>query len=320
MISVAYTCVRGMLHEADGYYQKFCSDTTNIRYSVKQSIAWANILPFSSIWRRSGPLRAKFEKSRRADNAGIYVSVFLGDQGDNEEQRRDNQAKFAYTYPGTPEGGIVLHWIVTVFYIVITIPMKNLSDAIDLSANLLVYGHFFVEAFVAAGFIWFDPVQRAQLPHHYPTPGWLPGNRGANPPSRWMRTQPFSLTIPGLTNGIGQTVLGLLVSILSAAIVLADISEQKGQVGFGIVCGLLCLAWLYWFLLIREGPARKHLYDWFDYDVQLKSHGLDDHDDPSRFCNFCDHFLRRSQPAADLTSEHRHPHYSYLKFASIAVS
>ncbi|KAK1962244.1 hypothetical protein LY78DRAFT_260389 [Colletotrichum sublineola] len=177
------------------------------------------------------------------------------------------------------------------------------------------------KAFVAAGFIFFDPIQRAQLPHHYPTPGWLPGNRGSTPSrSRWMRTLPFSLTIPSLTNGIGQTALGLLVSILSVAIVFADVSEHQGQIGFGIVSGLLCLAWLYWFLFIREKSATK-IYGWFKYDTQLKTHGFDDHDDHSRFCNFCDYFLRRSELGEeDLIAEHRHPHYGYLKFVTVTVS
>ncbi|KAK2011560.1 hypothetical protein LZ32DRAFT_619044 [Colletotrichum eremochloae] len=131
--------------------------------------------------------------------------------------------------------------------------MTKLSEAIDLSANLLAYGHFFVE-------------------------GWLPENRGSTPSrSRWMRTQPFSKTIASLTNGIGQTALGLL----------REVSDKS---------------------------ATKR-YGWFKYDTQLKTHGFDDHDDHSRFCNFCDYFLRRSELGEEgLNAEHRHPHYGYLKF------
>lgn len=51
----------------------------------------------------------------------------------------------ALTHPGSPEGGVVLHWMVTVVYICLTAPLPNIDSAIDFAGNLLVYGHFFME-------------------------------------------------------------------------------------------------------------------------------------------------------------------------------
>jgi hypothetical protein len=68
-------------------------------------------LPASRFWRKSAPRRA-------TDHAQDRTS---------------------------PEGGTILHWLATVFFIGVTIPYQNLSNAIAFSGNLLVYGHFVVE-------------------------------------------------------------------------------------------------------------------------------------------------------------------------------
>lgn len=44
---------------------------------------------------------------------------------------------------GTPEGGIILHWIVTIFYICVSAVFSNIQTGIAFTANLLIYGHFF---------------------------------------------------------------------------------------------------------------------------------------------------------------------------------
>lgn len=103
LISVSYTCVR-----------------------VKQTIAWAGILPWSSIWRRSAPLRLK------------YSVVYRPDSSYPQQDERPTLRK------GTPEGGIILHWIVTFLYICITAAIHPLDTAISVTGQLLVYGHFFV--------------------------------------------------------------------------------------------------------------------------------------------------------------------------------
>jgi len=97
---------------------------------VKQTIGWANVLPGSWYWRISAPVRA------------IYSWQPIGSQ-----QRTVGLVvkHNALTHPGTPEGGIVLHWIVTVVYICFTATFDSVIEAINFSGTLLVYGHFFVE-------------------------------------------------------------------------------------------------------------------------------------------------------------------------------
>ncbi|KAK1452680.1 hypothetical protein CCUS01_10721 [Colletotrichum cuscutae] len=59
-----------------------------------------------------------------------------------------------FAYLGIPEGGIVLYWIVTIFYICVTAPINEISNAITFSADFFVYGHFIIEAIMtsAVGF------------------------------------------------------------------------------------------------------------------------------------------------------------------------
>lgn len=101
-----------------------------LRFPVKQSIGWANILPWSSIWRRRGPLYPSYDWQARSNNVTELGFAF--------SQRALNR-------PGTPEGGVMLHWLVSVFYIVLSAVYANVSDAIAFSGNLLVFAHFFAE-------------------------------------------------------------------------------------------------------------------------------------------------------------------------------
>ncbi|KAL3296358.1 high-affinity methionine permease, partial [Colletotrichum asianum] len=209
MISVAYTCVR-----------------------VKQSIGWTNILPLSFYWRRSGPLQPQYQRISR-DNRSDRIAVRLSLPNSN-----------GFSYIGTPEGGIVLHWIVTVFYICVTASINSLDKAISFSANLLVYGHFFIEALVGLGFTWFKPIDLRPRPKGYPARRWFPDDdlpdRG-----RWMRDKDwnkfdqspgiFKLAIKWLSSGLFQTVIGLLVAILSGVLIVLEAIPTGSPTAWGFV-------------------------------------------------------------------------------------
>lgn len=117
-----------------------------------------------------------------------------------------------------------------------------------------------------------------------------------------------------------QIALGLFVSLMSLSIVILDCFTVQGRIALAIIGGLLLVAWGYWLCLIWPNFA-KRVYSWFNYDFNLRVHGYDDLDDQSRFCNFCDIFLRRNTVVNPrLSPHHRHPHYSYLEFPEIKVS
>jgi hypothetical protein len=120
MISVAYTCVRGksILIKVE--------PLTYLYTTVKQTIGWTGVLPWSSIWRRSAPVREKYKT--------------LG--ADVENPHSNNETPVISK--GTPEGGIILHWIVSVFFVIISIGVHPVETAISFAGPLLVYGHFFV--------------------------------------------------------------------------------------------------------------------------------------------------------------------------------
>jgi hypothetical protein len=97
---------------------------------VKQSIGWANILPFSFIWRKQGPVHPEYHWKTRSGRVRELVLTF---------------PERAFNHPGTPEGGIILHWALTVLYIAATASYENIQDAIRFAGNILVYGHFFAQ-------------------------------------------------------------------------------------------------------------------------------------------------------------------------------
>lgn len=86
--------------------------------AVKQIAGWVNILPFSSIWRKTAPIRVRFPQAP----SDVFII------------RR-----------GTPQGGIILHWLICVFWICVSAVYRNIEQGISLPADLMVYAHFFVE-------------------------------------------------------------------------------------------------------------------------------------------------------------------------------
>ncbi|KAH8673161.1 amino acid permease-domain-containing protein [Ilyonectria robusta] len=266
MISVAYTSVR-----------------------VKQCIGWAGILPWSWFWRRSGPLRPKF--SWHDVNENEQAVEYLLDQD-------------PLTNRGTPEGGIVLHWIVTVVYICLTATQDKLQDAINFSGNLVVYGHFLIEGLVAVGFIWLDPVPVHTRLIGYPARNWLPADQRHPPPwMRQLRDRNVS-SFQKLKHGILQTILGLVVLLFSFAVVIFDLFRRQGQIALGVTGGILVLASVYWAIFVQSDA----IYEFLGFKLRKDVHGEDDHSDPSRRCHWCFD-----------GSRHRHPHDSYEFFNEVEV-
>ncbi|KAK1990857.1 hypothetical protein LX36DRAFT_379650 [Colletotrichum falcatum] len=299
MISVTYTCVR-----------------------VKQSIAWTNILPFSFIWRRSGPLRPRYQLIPSGDrNGGRSISLSLSSHD-------------PYAYLGTPEGGIMLHWIVTVFYICVTAAINDPIEAIGFSAMLLVYGHFFMEALVALGFIWFDPVDRQARPIGYPAIGWSQDN-SIHSPAWWTKHAAGSNNL--FKNGSLQVLLGVIIFLFSVGMVIVDSwhgsrgPERKDFVRFIITTTLMILGALYWLAFVNPRSSNI-VYRWFNHELELLSHGKDDNSDAERVCRFFQipgielrDRPHHGQPAHQSTEvlqqaealEHRHTHFGYCKFVSL---
>lgn len=268
MISVAYTGVR-----------------------VKQSIGWTNVLPWSWLWRRTGPLRPSY--NWRQVNAHHEIALTFD---------RD-----ALTHPGSPEGGVILYWLTTVVWICLTASSTNTPYAVSFSGNMLIYGHFFVEALVGMGFIWFDPYQDRFQTTGYPALNWYSKDGDRNP-AWWMRqkaaTEGQYWSLRRLRDGPLQTLLGIIIIAFSLVIVISDLWHPDGRVALYVVGGVLLLGWLYWWVFVRYESAR-HVFRFLGYEMMQYTHGVDDFpNDPTRVCHWC----------FTLHAGHRHPHDSYLTY------
>ena len=94
-------------------------------FAVKQVIGWANILPFSELWRRTD-LSRKINDLSRLRTSNIYNNA-------------------AISRLGTPEGGIILHYIASIVQIGISTTIHDLKLAIALQSSAVIYGHLFFE-------------------------------------------------------------------------------------------------------------------------------------------------------------------------------
>jgi hypothetical protein len=245
---------------------------------------------------------------------------------------------YPLTHPGTPEGGIFLHWIVTVVYICVTAGFDRVADAIAFSGNLLVYGHFFVEGkcndllafcylsltiflgLVGLGFIWFNPYLRTIRDPAYPAINWYRDETDHHP-AHWMRPtsntsydhnasrqNPLVRQLFWLLRGRGQTLIGTVIFAFSIVIVVAEMYSSPGRAYFSVILVTTGTAWIYWFLFVRCGTARK-VYRFFGYEFEEQTHGVDDVDDPSRLCAWC----------LSLHMGHRHPHEGYGSYNKVTV-
>ncbi|KAF2993477.1 hypothetical protein E8E14_000895 [Neopestalotiopsis sp. 37M] len=270
MLSVAYTGVR-----------------------VKQSIGWTNILPWSWLWRRTGPLRPKYSW-REVDHGQREVALIFD--------------KDALTHPGSPEGGVILYWLTTVVWICLSASSTDTTYAVGFSGNMLVYGHFFVEGLVGIGFIWFDPYQERFQNTGYPALDWYRTESDRNP-APWMRQNPAEpgkyWSLSRLRDGPLQTLLGIVILAFSLIIVIADLLRPEGLTALEVVGGVLVAGWIYWWLFVRYESA-KRVFKFFGYQLIPYTHGEEDLDidPPTRICHWC----------ITLRAGHRHPHDSYLSF------
>lgn len=262
MISVTYTCVR-----------------------VKHCIGWSNILPWSSLWRLSSPVRIPWWR----------VTAIL-------QPNLPGQLPQTFEIPrGTPQGGVVLSWLVTTFWLCLSAAFSY-ANAIKFTSNFLVYGHFFASAAVGYGFFMgafeVSPYFRHDPDRRVPTPNW---NSGV----------PWSLLFPQKHKWIGHILLGGLLFSISIVVIVCGLTYSDGRVYFYVIIGMLVLTTLYWFLWIYPPMANRTL-GLFGLCVSQATHGIDDRRDSERTCDICP--VYEDHPEA-----HRHAQDGYLTYNHIWV-
>lgn len=267
ILSVSYTCVR-----------------------VKQSIGWANILPWSHVWRRQGRIQPDYELVK------------------DEHGKPELQYKFQerpLNRPGTPEGGIILHWITTVIWICGTAKFDSLSDAIAFANQILVFGYFWAEAVIALLFINIGHFGFQTGPvKYFPAWNWhtkkQDGDAQHGYPPRWLR--------PASAPWSGPLLLGSSVFASSVVVIGAACKSSPGRRLLYVLLGIMLAGLVYWYAFVRYTTARK-LYRFFGFEMKEQLHGVDDTDDAYRVCDWCD----------VLKGPHRHPTESYEFYNSITL-
>lgn len=219
---------------------------------------------------------------------------------------------------------------------------------------LLVYGHLFIQgsiktirskshvwlhmlltrdapALVGIGFIWFDPVDREPRPIGYPAIGWF---NSIKTQTWWTSHQNDSRNL--FQTGFLQVILGLIIFLCSLTMIVLDSwrgrdPERKDFVRLIITIILMGFGALYWLACINPHSSNI-FYRWFNCNLQVLSHGIDDNSNAERVCRFCQipgvELRDRSQQSQQSTEalqqeeavEHRHTHFGYCKFVSLKVS
>ncbi|OCK94885.1 uncharacterized protein K441DRAFT_90733 [Cenococcum geophilum 1.58] len=258
MISVTYTCVR-----------------------VKQTIAWSNILPWSTFWRTSAPVRVKDPTD------AMELQHLMPHPADDDEP-----APVLRT--GAPQGGIALHWVACVFYICVSSAIPVVTEAISFSGLLLTYGHAIWG--VAIG-LFFPVLSRVEYD--------LPDARGWNPspPPRWLNPS------------VSQFALGWLYAAGSIVILVlsalgpyknADGSQRsvKGWWFPVITFGLLGFSVVYYLIFIASENSNGA--SMAGVNMHRRRHGDDDNRNIMRQCDFCKAYA----PGV----AHRHARDGYLYY------
>ncbi|KAI5365999.1 putative amino acid/polyamine transporter I [Septoria linicola] len=266
ILSVSYTCVR-----------------------VKQSIGWANILPWSQVWRRQGPIQPDYGWQVNKDNVRELTYTF---------------SERPFNRPGTPEGGIILHWLTTVLYICGTAGYARLTNAITFANQILVFGHFWAEAAVAFLFIGIGSWGFSPGPvTYFPAWNWHSTSKGdsqSGHPPKWLR--------PAAAPWAGPLLLGSSVFVASFVVIGAACADSRGRILLYVVLGIIGGGLAYWWGFVRYASAHK-VYQFFGFRLKKQVHGIDDKDDPLRVCDWCDL----------LNAQHRHPTESYEFYNTIQL-
>ncbi|KAH7142073.1 amino acid permease-domain-containing protein [Dactylonectria macrodidyma] len=107
---------------------------------VKQAIGHADILPWSRFWKQDDHLLRKqnVPRTRRAQR---------NREGQTDHSKRAHE--FLYK---SPQGGLIIHWIMSVALILVTIGIKSTSEAASLPGYIHTYMHCAVLGFLGLGY------------------------------------------------------------------------------------------------------------------------------------------------------------------------
>jgi hypothetical protein len=280
MISVTYTCVR-----------------------VKQIIGWTNILPWSTFWRSTAPVRSK--EPRDAFEMQNLLSRTSNDNGQ------------AVRRTGAPQGGIALHWIACIFYISVSSAiyirreqspdmdadaLKKLEqekqsailEAISFSGLLNTYAHSCMAVVVGLGFL----LLRKRQYKLKEARGWNPGD------TPWYLAKLSVQYLLGFLYASGSIVILVLSAIGPYKNSNGSARVVKGWFYPVITFSFLALSMVYYCIFLASETSNS--VSIAGVHLKRQRHGVDDNQNITRQCDSCvDH---------DPGEEHRHANNGYVYF------
>ena len=247
---------------------------------MKQTIGWSNILPWSTFWRTSAPVRSKgFDTLSRPQT---------------DPQADDQEDGLNILRRGAPQGGLVLHWLSCTFFISVSAVFDS-TESFSFSGNLLTYARVAVGFFIGLIFPIFgkkkfgEPLLRE----------WKPGKQ-----PRWLKHIAVSWLLGLIYSGVNIVIL-----ILSALgpYINTDGKERKikGWL-YPVITGLFWLgSLLYYFLFLRSPTISAVRLAGVRSSFNL--HGKDDTGENrlGRRCDLCEVLEHK---------EHRHSRDGYRTF------
>jgi amino acid transporter len=264
IISVTYTCVR-----------------------VKQTIAWTNILPWSPFLRTSAPMRSRGHCETMEMRPLIPQSI-------NETSRPQPTLRI-----GTPQGGIVLHWVVCVFYICISAAIPAVTEAISFPGLLVSYGHAIVGAIIGLFFPKFRTIEYKIPKERRWDPGELP---------RWLRPKPSQYLL-GLVSAAGNIVILVLAAIGPYKNADGTTRAIKGWYFTVTSFGLLAFSVAYYAIFLASETSTG--VQIAGVNLKRQQHGDGDNLDVTRQCEVC---VYREPGVAHRHARDGYLYYNELKF------
>jgi len=280
------------------YITTFQRSFLKLTSEVKQTIAWSNILPWSTFWRTSAPIRVK----NPTDALELHhLRVHLDDDDDDPTP---------VLRTGAPQGGIALHWVACIFYICVSSTISLVTEAISFSGLLQTYGHamwggefFFIFCMIGSAHNQSEVVLGLLFPILTRRTYTLPESRGWNPgdPPGWLQPK-FSRFGLGWLYATGSIII-LVLSTLGPY-KNADGSERsvKGWWFPVITFGLLGFSIIYYLLFIASETSNGASIA--GVIMRRRQHGVHDNQYIMRQCDFCKEYPRGEA--------HRHARDGYL--------